>query len=77
MPSNPEAKRKRESVAQSGEAVLSKKAAKRKGQQAGDGPAESSQSAPEMPITSGFGHTMLLKMGWKGQGSGRDCARTG
>ena len=49
-----------------GEAALSKRAAKRQRKRE----TEDAQVVAETPITSGFGHTMLLKMGWGGQGVG-------
>ena len=49
-----------------GEAALSKRAAKkaRKAQLA------EAAAVAEQPISTGFGHAMLLKMGWGGVGSG-------
>jgi hypothetical protein len=48
------------------EAALSKRAAKKQRKR------ELTEAAAvaDTPITSGFGHAMLLKMGWGGQGSG-------
>lgn len=49
-----------------GEAALSKRAAKKQRKKE----LSEADAIAETPISSGFGHAMLLKMGWGGQGSG-------
>ena len=49
-----------------GEAALSKRAAKKQRKRE----LNEAEAIAETPITSGFGHRMLMKMGWDGDGSG-------
>jgi hypothetical protein len=51
-----------------GEAALSKRAAKRQRHRE----LSEAEAFAETPISSGFGHAMLLKMGWSGSGSLQD-----
>lgn len=48
------------------EAALSKRAAKKQRKRE----LSEAEAIAETPISSGFGHAMLLKMGWAGQGAG-------
>ena len=48
------------------EAALSKRAAKKQRKRE----REAAEAIADAPITSGFGHAMLLKMGWGGNGTG-------